>query len=124
MSSRGLCTTIRCAPLEITVPWLCPSRKKFLALPLFQWNTNTGYALLKGVIGMTLSDFKRLCEIFNDTKRCTVSLQQPSLFRFPRGVGWYVHILGIFVAVSVSLNAATVLFVTVPICDTDQFPAL
>ena len=42
MSSRGLCTTIRCAPLEITVPWLCPSRKKFLALPLFQWNTNTG----------------------------------------------------------------------------------
>ena len=30
----GLCATVRCAPLEIIVPWQCPGRKKFLAPPL------------------------------------------------------------------------------------------
>ena len=67
----------------------------------------------------------RLSEIFDDTKRRAVSLRQLSLlFRFPRAPDRYVHVLGIFVAMLVSLNAETVLFATAPICDTDQFPAL
>jgi len=31
---RGLCATVRCAPLEIVVPQECPGMKKFLAPPV------------------------------------------------------------------------------------------
>ena len=57
---------------------------------------------------MILSDLKWLSEIVNDTKRRAVSLRQLSfLFRFPRAPDRYIHVLGIFVAMSISLHACS-----------------
>jgi len=70
---------------------------------------------------VTLSDLAK----YSVTQSVARSLRQLSfLFRFPQTPDRYVQVLDIFVAMSMSLNAATVLFATAPICDTDQFPAL
>ena len=95
----------------------------------FRWNTNRDLHNLYSRVSfrVTLSDLKWLSEIFNGMKRSAVSLRRLSfLFGLSRARDRYVHVLCIFVAMSILLNAATVLFAMAPapICNTDQFPAL